>query len=211
MTGTLSSTVGSLKRYDQLADYAESFAGIHRVSSFDELELRITAGGMQFETAGTGTGEFTGGWFDYELLIDDLATDSVGFVSVTKGTFYIKPQAETGGSHPLEPNRGDSGEWTAWGNNWAHDGAPYGSPRGERVGSWSDWDFLKALGHPVDSDGDLRLTKRRNVDHGIQLGIDLYAVMESEPGDTPTVPEPVAAVIWSGFLTIALACRRSRC
>jgi len=142
------------------------------------LKLGSSAGGagaLAFETQGAGTGQFTGGFLDYELFI------GTSTVVEDEGTFFFQPAAQMGGStldpsSPLVPNRGDSEAFTLWGNNYMQDGNSY---------TEQDWfDFLTDdLGYA----GTTYVT-RSNVD--TPLGIDIYAERPSATGSGGALPEP---------------------
>ena len=52
---------------------------------------------------------------DFSLMVGGSTT------SVLDGTFFFKPQAESG-SDALSPNRGTSYNFSLWGWDWMHDG-----------------------------------------------------------------------------------------
>jgi hypothetical protein len=106
----------------QLASYLnDRFGTSFTTSTAFDLKLGLLANGgdgaLAFETDGAGSGQFTGGFLDFSLFVDGAAS------SLRDGTFFFKPQAESGSAR-LSPNRGTSSEFTLWGWNWMHDGAP---------------------------------------------------------------------------------------
>lgn len=149
-------------------------------------------GAMQFETSGPG--EYTGGFLDFDLVVEG--------VSALTGTFFFKPQAESGNA-ALSPNRGTSSEFTLWGANWMHDAGPVDG------GAEADWGtFLTSLGY---TGGDVLRTALDSGNNGegdatiiaASLGIDLYVSI---------VPEAASVMTWlmlSG-LGCAYACRQRR-
>ncbi len=187
ISGSINSRVGSLINYSTLESYANSLAGINSVTGNDLMQIVITDGGMGFAEGSSSA--FTGGWLSYEILIDDGATAD-GFVSVTQGDFFFKPQAETRGTHALSPNRGTVNEFAVWGNNWMHDGMAAGTFTKQNRGdaSSSDWDFLwDKLGYTAPE-----MAYRSNVNSGLRLGIDLYVSQD--------VPEPNSLLVWASIV-----------
>jgi hypothetical protein len=150
---------------------------------------RTGAGALRFETNGAGTGEFTGGFIDYQLWVDGA--------SILDGTFFFKPQAETG-SNALSPNRGDAQAFTLWGYNYMHDSGPATGPA---AGAWEP--FLAALGYTGD------IVTRSEV--GQTLGIALFASDPEPPIENSANPEPTTFLVWSGLALIGFGfCRRNR-
>jgi hypothetical protein len=147
------------------------------------LRLGSDAGGtgaLAFETEGSGTGQFTGGFLDYDLVIGGMSADS--------GTFFFQPAAQMGGSSlnpssPLVPNRGNSDAFTLWGNNYMHDGNGYTEQ------SWLS--FLE--GTPLEYGGGSYVTRSNVVNS--PLGIDIFADM-SGGGGGGVVPEPESLAVW---------------
>jgi hypothetical protein len=137
-------------------------------------------GALAFETQGPGTGQFTGGFLDYDLVI--------GGASAASGTFFFQPAAQMGGStlnpsSPLVPNRGTSEAFTLWGNNYMHDGNSYDQQK------WLD--FLG--GTPLDYSGSY-VTRSTVVNSA--LGIDIFADMSGGGGGGGVVPEPESLAVW---------------
>ncbi len=199
ITGEISSNISNIRHYGAFTDHANSLAGISSITGDDLLKIVIHDGGLALET--TGPGEFTGGWLNYEILVDDLE-NADGFVSVTEGNFFFKPQAEARGSDLLSPNRGTINEFTVWGNNWNHDGLAAGSFTDANQGDAadSDWDFLSGLGYTGG------FTNRADTHQGIDLGIDLFVASQQF---VPPVPEPASMMVW-GSLIGMFTIRRSR-
>jgi hypothetical protein len=150
-------------------------------------------GALMFQTNGAGPGEFTGGFIDYLLEVPGVPTFSLA------GTFFFKPQAETG-STALSPNRGDGSAFTLWGYNWMHDSAPIaGDPPA------ADWlSFLGELGY----EGTSQVTRPEIVDGGQTLGIALFATA-NQPVQTSHNPEPTALLVWGGLAMLAIGTGRS--
>ncbi len=178
------SVAGELK---QLSLYLnEQFSTSYGMSTPFVLQLGASAapggsGALQFETDGAGSGQYTGGYMDFALFVDNEAT------SLLSGTLFFKPQAEMG-SATLSPNRGTSDEFTLLGMNWMHDGDPVNG------GVEPDWtSFLSGLGY----DGPQVLRTPSGDAQGIAatLGVDLYVVRQGGP-NTLQNPEPAALVIW---------------
>lgn len=143
------------------------------------------AGALAFETDGAGTGQFTGGYLDFSLFVGGSAT------SLLDGTFFFKPQAESG-SATLSPNRGTSSDFTLWGWNWMHDGAPVD---GGDEPVWSS--FLSGLGYTGDT------VMRSQLDS--PLGIAMYVVDADAPApEGLQSPEPATFVVW-GLIALASA------
>jgi hypothetical protein len=183
--GTLTGTLGMLP--------ADAFVGDEAF----ELRLGRTVGGtstgaLKFNTSGTGVGDFTGGFIDYDLRVNDT--------SVLAGTFFFKPQAETGSS-ALSPNRGDAQAFTLWGYNYMHSSGPVGSgPVGSGpVGGGADtvdWlEFLQDLGYAGES-----LVNRGDSN----LGIALFASDPEPPIHNSANPEPTTLIVWGGLAMIGL-------
>ena len=148
---------------------------------------RSGTGALKFETNGPGTGEFTGGFIDYQLWVDGS--------SILDGTFFFKPQAETG-SHMLSPNRGDPEAFTLWGYNYMHSSAPFGASSGD-----FDWiDFLSSLGY-VGTD----LVGRNSAGN---LGIALFASDPEPPIQNSSNPEPTTFLVWGGLAIIGFGISR---
>jgi hypothetical protein len=143
-------------------------------------------GALRFNTDGVGAGSFTGGFIDYLLEVPGVP----GF-SLT-GTFFFKPQAETGSS-ALSPNRGDGQGFTLWGYNWMHDSGPINPA--DPAGAWSFLDDLGYTGGVVN-----RAPFTGNLVDGHTLGIALFADGAN--------PEPTTFLIWGGLSMLALAARR---
>jgi hypothetical protein len=189
LTGNvLSSVSGSVSgKLKQLAGYLNGAYGTS-FGTYDPFELRFGSlagggGALQFETNGAGSGEFTGGYLDFALYVAGAAD------SLVSGTFFFKPQAESG-SAALSPNRGTSSEFTLFGNNWMHDGDPVDQ------GTEPDWaEFLENLGYagePVSRTSGI----------GIPLGINLYVVDPDPPAPQGEhSPEPTGFVVW-GLLSM---------
>ncbi len=182
----------------QLSSYLNStLTPANPLSMSDSFELKLGSsssvvggtGALQFKSPGANPGEYTGGFFDFSLFVPGKAAGSI-----LDGTFFFKPQAESGNA-PLSPNRGDANEFTLWGNNWMHDGGP---ASGSNLSNFTDWvAFLTSLGHPnpgsaVLLDGGTGLLAA--------LGIDIY-VLNDQPLDPPPggsdVPEPTSMFVWS--------------
>jgi hypothetical protein len=198
LSGVSGSVSGKLK---QLSTYLNSvFGSSYTTYTPFELRLGVSAGGgdgaLKFETNGAGTGQFTGGYLDFSLLVDGTAT------SLLDGTFFFKPQAESG-SAVLSPNRGTSSEFTLWGWNWMHDGDPVD---GALAPDWAD--FLGALGYSGPA-----VLRTPDSGPGLQspVGIALYVVdpATSAP-DGAHSPEPTAFVIWFLIAAGAIVYCRSR-
>jgi len=184
----------------QLSSYLNSTLTLtNSLSMSDSFELKLGssaggAGALQFKSPGTNPGEYTGGYLDFSLLVPGKATGSI-----LDGTFFFKPQAESGNA-PLSPNRGDANEFTLWGNNWMHDGGP---ASGSNPSNFSDWNtFLATLGY---SGG----TVLRDGGDGLDasLGIDFYVVndqpLDPPPGG-PGVPEPASMFVWSMIVACSM-------
>lgn len=151
-------------------------------------------GGLQFETNGAGTGEFTGGFVDYRLTVSSTNTNDPQVV--LEGTFFFKPQAETG-STALTPNRGDPQAFTLWGYNYMHDSGPASGPA---AGPWGA--FLSGLGYTGN-------VTRSSVNR--TLGIALFASNPEPPIEQSINPEPTTFVVWGGLAMIGIgSCRRRR-
>jgi hypothetical protein len=144
-------------------------------------------GALQFNTNGSGPGEFTGGFIDYLLEVASVPGFSLA------GTFFFKPQAETG-STDLSPNRGDSSAFTLWGYNWMHDSGPIdGTPASV---NWQS--FLSGLGYTGD-------VSRSSV--GQTLGIALFA-SDPEPPIGSHAPEPTTFLVWCGLAMVGVGLSR---
>ena len=178
----LSNISGSVNgRLKQLASYLNGIFPTS-LSTSDQFELRLGGladGGkraLAFETNGVGTGEFTGGFMDFSLFVDGNAA------SLLDGTFFFKPQAESG-SDKLSPNRGTSYTSTLWGFNWMHDGTPVDG------GPTPDWtSFLSGLGYNGPT---VLRTPAVGPALGSPLGISLDFV------DPPqAAPEPAGIIVW---------------
>ena len=188
------SVSGKLK---QLASYLNGVFGTN-FTTWTPFELKLGGsanggnGALAFETNGTGSGEFTGGYLDFSLWVADSAT------SLLDGTFFIKPQAESG-SDVLSPNRGTSSEFTLWGWNWMHDGLPVDMAAEP---SWGE--FLSGLGYAGDP-------VNRTLPGGVSgftapLGIALYIVDPDPPApEAMHNPEPATVVIWGLLAVVAIA------
>jgi hypothetical protein len=158
------------------------------------LKLGETAGAgktgaLKFETEGAG--EYSGGFIDFALSY-------TGAVNPLTGTFFFKPQAETG-SLLLSPNRGSATAFTLWGYNYMHASAPYGST--ENTVDWTT--FLGALGY---DDGTVVRASQDQT-----LGIALFV---SNPDPSPEYaanPEPTTVFVWAVLSILGLGyCRRTR-
>jgi hypothetical protein len=191
------SVSGTLK---QLSFYLNSVFG-QSYSTDTSLELKLGAanggsGALQFETNGSGTGQFTGGFLDFSLFVGGSLT------SLLDGTFFFKPQAESG-SAVLSPNRGTSEEFTLWGWNWMHDGNPVD---GGTEPNWSS--FLGALGY---SGPEVLRTPDSGPPLQSPLGIALYVVDPDPPAPASGhSPEPTAFFIWGLLIVGATVHRRGR-
>jgi hypothetical protein len=191
LTGNVLSNVsGSVSgRLKELAGYLNSTLGTN-FSTYTPFQLLLGGtsnggyGAFKFETNGAGTGEFTGGYLDFSLLVGGSTA------SVLDGTFFFKPQAESG-SDALSPNRGTSYNFSLWGWDWMHDGAPVD---GATAPDWNS--FLSSLGYTGDPvyrtppDGSAALLA--------PLGVAMYLV--DPPASTP---EPTAIVIWGLLAMVA--------
>lgn len=148
-----------------------------------EMKLGSTAGSgksgsLIFETSGSGSGEFNGGYIDYALHIDGSGS------AASTGTLFFQAEDQgVSGSGPLNPNRGDSAEFTLWGNNYMHSGNGYDS---------SDWATLLT---PLGYSG---FVGRSDTD--TPLGIDLFARIDLS---ISAVPEPSQVLAWS-ILSLAI-------
>lgn len=145
-------------------------------------------GALKFNADGNGgPGAFTGGYIDYLLEVPGVPSFSLS------GTFFFKPQAETGSSS-LSPNRGDSSAFTLWGYNWMHDSGPI-----DGSAATVDWlSFLGDLGYT----GGL-VNRSSYLDGGHSLGIALFA--SGQQPHTAAQPEPTTYLVWCGLSMIALA------
>lgn len=152
-------------------------------------------GALKFETNGAGTGEYTGGFVDFALAIVGESSDFL------TGTFFFKPQAETG-SLMLSPNRGTASEFTLWGYNWMHSSGPYGT---SDAVSWDS--FLEPLGY----DGNVTRPSILADELNRTLGVALYVNAPSTAPTSAANPEPTTCVIWGVLVGAALVfTRRSR-
>jgi hypothetical protein len=190
LTNATGSISGSLK---QLASYLNNTYGTSYTTS-TPFELKLGgsanggAGALAFETNGSGTGQFTGGFLDFSLFVGGSVT------SLLDGTFFFKPQAESG-SAALSPNRGTSAEFTLWGWNWMHDGAPVDG------GAEPGWEsFLSSLGY---SGPMIERTPLDGPALESPLGVALY-VADADPPSLGANPEPTAALVW-GLLVVCAA------
>jgi hypothetical protein len=178
----LSNISGSVNgRLKQLASYLNGTLGTD-FSTSDAFELRLGEsanggkGALAFETNGAGTGEFSGGFLDFSLYVAGSGA------SLLNGTFFFKPQAESG-SEMLSPNRGTNFASTLWGFNWMHDGAPVSG------GPTPDWTtFLSGLGYTGPT---VLRTPESGPGLEAPLGIALYVVDPPAPA-----PEPMGIVVW---------------
>ncbi len=165
------------------------------------LELKLgkeagtgKSGAIQFETNGAGNGEFTGGYVDFALTLDGAGS------TLLTGTFFFKPQAETG-SAMLSPNRGNSSAFTLWGYNWMHDSADIVT--GVDGVNWLD--FLQGLGFSGDA------LVSRNSAPGQTLGIALFASdADFASSAVSSNPEPTAGIIWGVLIAMGAVVRRRR-
>jgi hypothetical protein len=200
LSGASGSVSGTLK---QLSVYLNSeFSTTFIMSTPFQLLLGGQASGgdgaLEFETAGAG--KFTGGFLDFSLFVNG------GLTSLVDGTFFFKPQAESGNA-ALSPNRGTSSEFTLWGANWMHDGDPMDG------GAEPDWStFLAGLNYGGPSEV---LRELASGDPGIPatLGIDLYIKSNGTTGQGGggDVPEPLSAVVWGILVCVGAArCGRGR-
>jgi hypothetical protein len=188
-------------RLKQLASYLNGTLSTNFGTS-DAFELRLGEsanggkGALAFETTGTGTGEFTGGFLDFSLYVANNTA------SLLDGTFFFKPQAESG-SDPLSPNRGNDFASTLWGFNWMHDGAPVDG------GETTDWSsFLSGLGYTGPS---ILRTPSSGPGLDAPLGIALYIVDPPAPPDGGlSNPEPTTLVIWGLLGIVGAVTFRSR-
>jgi hypothetical protein len=186
------SVSGTLK---QLSIYVNDVFGTsYAMSTPFDLKLGGAASGgngaLKFETDGAGTGQFTGGFLDFSLFVAGSAT------SLLDGTFFFKPQAESG-SAVLSPNRGTSDEFTLWGWNWMHDGLPVD---GALEPDWES--FLGALGY---SGPTVLRTPASGPGLVSPIGVALYVV---DP-DPPVLseghsPEPTAFIVWGLLALVAV-------
>jgi hypothetical protein len=192
----LSNISGSVNgRLKQLASYLNGKFPTS-LSTSDQFELRLGGladggkGALAFETNGAGTGEFTGGFMDFSLFVDGNAA------SLLDGTFFFKPQAESG-SDKLSPNRGTSYTSSLWGFNWMHDGAPVDG------GPTPDWtSFLSNLGYTGPT---VLRTPAAGPALESPLGIALDFV---DP--PPSAPEPTGIIVWGLLAAIGLGQFRPR-
>lgn len=175
ISGTLIGTLGMLP--------AGTFVGN------ESFELRLgravgatSNGALKFNTSGTGIGDFTGGFIDYDLRVDND--------SVLSGTFFFKPQAETG-STALSPNRGDAQAFTLWGYDYMHSSGPVGG--GTDTVNWLE--FLDDLGYS----GDALVNRGES-----NLGIALFASDPEPPIHNSANPEPTTLLVWAGLVMIGL-------
>ncbi len=191
-TGSVS---GSLK---QLASYLNTALGTN-FSTCTPFQLLLGGmsdggqGGFAFETNGAGTGEYTGGFLDFSLMVGGSST------SVLDGTFFFKPQAETG-SGALSPNRGDSYAFSLWGWNWMHDGLP---ADGAAAPNWGD--FLSSLGYTGPAAVD-RTPPDGSAALIAPLGIAMYLV--DPPSGGMSNPEPTAFLIWGLLAAVTITFSR---
>lgn len=154
----------------------------------------LSTGALKFNTDGTGPGGFTGGFIDYLLEVPGIPDFSLS------GTFFFKPQAETGNSL-LSPNRGSAEAFTLWGYNWMHDSGPINSNDPA-----ASWDFLSAeLGYDRASVNRVPFDAEHNTGH--TLGIALFAGGQ-QAVENAAQPEPTALLIWGGLSMFAVAARR---
>ena len=116
------------------------------------------------------------------------------------GTFFFKPQAESG-SHVLSPNRGTSYDSTLWGFNWMHDGTPVDGGVGAKLG-----EFLKRPGlYWSDRFANTCIRPRPEQPAG-----PCVYIVDPPPPDGLQNPEPATLMIW-GLLVVLSAvvyCRR---
>jgi hypothetical protein len=197
----LSNISGSVSgKLKQLASYLNGTLGAN-FSTSDPFELRLGAsasggtGALAFETNGVGTGEFTGGFLDFSLYA------AGGAASLVDGTFFFKPQAESG-SDKLSPNRGNDFISTLWGFNWMHDGPPVD---GGETADWSS--FLNGLGYAGPT-----VLRTPSSGAGLQaaLGIALYIKDPPPPDGNRSAPEPTTFLIWGLLGLISVGTLRSR-
>lgn len=205
MSGSL---YGELNQHENaLSDIGGTVSGNLKMllgdAAFDSpsfvLRLGMEAGKtgkLKFETNGAGTGEYSGGYLDFALDVGST-------LNVVTGTFFFKPQAETGSS-VLSPNRGNSSAFTLWGYNWMHDSGPIdGSPNSV------DWaKFLGKLGYTGDT--VLRTDALGNTLEQA-LGVALYVSDPSPPPPYASNPEPTTLVVWAVLMSVgACYCGRKR-
>jgi hypothetical protein len=190
----------------QMSGYLNSvFQTSFSPSTAFELQLgKLSTGGdgaLKFETDGASTGQFTGGFLDFSLYVDGAAT------SLIDGTFFFKPQAETG-SDKLSPNRGTSSEFTLWGWNWMHDGLPVD---GRDEPDWNE--FLSgSMGLGYDGPDVSRTLPNGAPGVGFPLGIALYALNADATSSAPLHnPEPGTVLIWGVLSIAAVLASRTRC
>lgn len=174
-------------------------------TSMDQFVVRLgqdagsgRTGALKFETNGVGTGQFSGGFIDFAL-------DVGSSLDLVTGTFFFKPQSETGSS-ALSPNRGNSTTFTLWGFNWMHDSDPVGSDAIP-----PDWlTFLGDLGYDrgevlrqAPSGGEMLLAQT--------LGIALYVNDPDPPLAYAANPEPSTFLVWGVLAMIGVGYgRRNR-
>jgi hypothetical protein len=153
-------------------------------------------GAIQFETDGVGQGQYSGGFIDFALA---LAGETSNLLT---GTFFFKPQAETG-SLMLSPNRGDASTFTLWGYNWMHDSPAFDSDTNSF--SWSE--FLDPLGYQGT------VTRPSIVDDADNhtLGVALYVSAPQSQLTYAANPEPTTCLVWGVLSLIGfVASYRSR-
>lgn len=200
----LSNASGSVSgKLKQLSSYLNVAFGTS-FTTYTPFELKLggqavgSDGALAFETNGAGTGQFTGGFLDFSLFVDGNTT------SLIDGTFFFKPQAESGNA-ALSPNRGTNSTFTLWGWNWMHDGPPVVGTGPEPI--WAT--FLSGLGYTgpavlrTPSDGGPQLLN--------PLGIAMYVADPDPPAlEGLHNPEPAALVTWSLLIAIVfMAYRRN--
>jgi hypothetical protein len=163
-----------------LDDFKSSFNGKEFALKLGKDAGAGKSGALKFKTDGVASGQYSGGFIDFLLSVEGE--------SALSGTFFFKPQAESGGTMP-SPNRGDAASFTLWGNNWMHDSEPFGG--GPAVG-WTA--FLASLGYSGNNvlRPDIVAGEANQTNH--TLGISLFVTASHSP-------EPTTFIVW-GLLSM---------
>ncbi len=158
--------------------------------------IEFTDGALQFESTGAGTNEYTGGFLDYELTVDDSS-------KTLSGSFFFKPRRESG-SGTLSPNGGNAETFSLWGNNWMHD-------TGGFAGVYSGWEeLLDSLGYNGAAD-PFDQVQRLEITEAERLGIDLHVTNRTivpPPDPSQNVPESSAIMVWAVLIASGAAGQR---